>query len=509
MRTYRALIIVAIFIFCSTCGFTQNRNNANSEYMKFVNNAREQYKNFLDKSNQEYAKMLSGEWNPFELQHTDTLPAEKEFVPQPVKENNSIEKVTSITRIADTNIVTDALFSFVRKKAEPQQEIEEMETFMFPSLLEFTFYGTKMEVRIPSEKIKDEPANEIQVARIWGKFKGEEYNNLLYDCLQLKKKHNLCDWGYLNMLNALANEYYPTSPNCATLIISYLYANSGYKIKLGITENRKNIYLLYTSYDLINGYYYAIDGKKYYIYTADQSAAEIKHTISERCYISQASMEHEYPLSFIIEKAPTLSYSSSDSINLKTSNFRFPTIDIKITTNRNLIEFYNSYPETQITSSKYIWTQYANTPLSAKTKEQLYPTLKKLVEGKDTATALRTVHSFMLDAFTYKLDNDVWGHNRIFFPEETLYYPFNDCEDRAILFSRIVRDILNMEVALLYYPNHLSTIVKVGNNFHYPGDYIILPDGTKYIVCDPTYNGSTIGETPDGLDNNTARIIFL
>jgi hypothetical protein len=40
------------------------------------------------------------------------------------------------------------------------------------------------------------------------------------------------------------------------------------------------------------------------------------------------------------------------------------------------------------------------------------------------------------------------------------------------------------------------------------GDYIQL-DGHKFVVCDPTYIGAPVGHTMKGMENATARVIFL
>ena len=40
------------------------------------------------------------------------------------------------------------------------------------------------------------------------------------------------------------------------------------------------------------------------------------------------------------------------------------------------------------------------------------------------------------------------------------------------------------------------------------GDYIMF-DGSKYVVCDPTYIGAPVGMTMPDMDNETARVILL
>ena len=112
----------------------------------------------------------------------------------------------------------------------------------------------------------------------------------------------------------------------------------------------------------------------------------------------------------------------------------------------------------------------------------------------------------MQTAFEYEYDDKVWGGDRAFFPAESLYYPYCDCEDRAILFSRIVRDLLHLDVVLLYYPGHLASTVCFNQDVR--GDYLVL-NGRKFVVCDPTHIGASIGTTMPGMDNKTAKVIRL
>ena len=76
------------------------------------------------------------------------------------------------------------------------------------------------------------------------------------------------------------------------------------------------------------------------------------------------------------------------------------------------------------------------------------------------------------------------------FVDELFYYPYSDCEDRAVLYSYLVRTLMGLDVVLLEYPNHMATAVCFDENID--GDYITV-SGKKYIICDPTYIGASIG----------------
>lgn len=105
------------------------------------------------------------------------------------------------------------------------------------------------------------------------------------------------------------------------------------------------------------------------------------------------------------------------------------------------------------------------------------------------------------------MDYDVvWGQDRAFFAEETLYYPYCDCEDRSILFSRLVRDLVGLDVALVYYPGHLATAVRF--NEAVEGEGLII-NGDKFIVCDPTYIGAPVGVQMPDLEYDKTQAIVL
>ncbi len=85
-------------------------------------------------------------------------------------------------------------------------------------------------------------------------------------------------------------------------------------------------------------------------------------------------------------------------------------------------------------------------------------------------------------------------------------YPYCDCEDRAILFSWLVRDLLGLDVALVYYPGHLAIAVRFNEDVQ--GDAMII-NGQKFIVCDPTYIGAPVGKQMPGLEYEKAQAIIL
>lgn len=257
-----------------------------------------------------------------------------------------------------------------------------------------------------------------------------------------------------------------------------------------------NLIMLYGSkHQIFNKGYFDVGGIYFYPY------GEPSNNIS----ICNAEFECETPMSLLINAEQKLGMSMSAVRAIKSKQYADVSISSQVP--NNLIDFYNSYPTSAIDNNPMTrWAMYANTPLAQKSKDLIYPALRKAISGCDALAAANKLLNWVQTGFVYEYDDKVWGYDRAFFAEETLYYPYCDCEDRAILFSRIVRDLLDLDVALIYYPGHLATAVCFNDDIK--GDAMII-NGHKFIVCDPTYIGAPVGAQMPDLEYDKAEAILL
>ncbi|MBQ7735935.1 MAG: hypothetical protein IJT61_08435 [Bacteroidales bacterium] len=112
----------------------------------------------------------------------------------------------------------------------------------------------------------------------------------------------------------------------------------------------------------------------------------------------------------------------------------------------------------------------------------------------------------MQTAFDYKTDGEQFGYERPLFGDEMFYYPYSDCEDRSILFTILVHDLLRLDIVMLEYPNHLATAVRFPKEV--PGFYVMM-NGEKYVVCDPTYIGASVGDCMPQFQNTSEVSIVV
>jgi hypothetical protein len=124
------------------------------------------------------------------------------------------------------------------------------------------------------------------------------------------------------------------------------------------------------------------------------------------------------------------------------------------------------------------------------TLNSLTKVLMPLLENKNELEAVNIILNFVQKSFDYKTDIDQFGYEKFYFPEDLFYYPYSDCEDRAVLFSHLVKSLLKLEVIGLEYESHAACAVKF--NAPINGDALTYK-GNKYIICDPTYIGASAG----------------
>ena len=360
-----------------------------------------------------------------------------------------------------------------KKQTQPQPISPIQQVNQAEELLQFSCYGTKMKVRLKqTDKYVLKGSTEDDVADMWMYLSDKSFNNLINDCLELRKKHSLCDWAYLNLLKELSNKYYGENTKEAIVLRTFLFNQSGYKTRIGRSKTNR-LYMMIASRNTIYGKpYFKIKEATFYPLDYKESGLFV--------------FAHEFPgeeeLSLSIDSEQLFDVAASETHRLISKAPDSLCVDIKF--NSNLMNFYYSYPQAHSNNDEMTkWVTYAATALSKATKEQLYPALKSKIAGKSETEAANILIGFVQTAFEYQFDEAIWGQDHPFFPEETLFYPFSDCEDRTALFANLVKDLLGLDAVLLYYPGHLALAVKF--NTKVEGKTLSI-NGKEYTYCEPT-----------------------
>lgn len=499
----RTLFCALLFVICVTGqaqvqSFEAFKKQQEQQFQQFKTEKQAEYDAFRKRVNEDYARMMEKAWQSVKTKPAEPVPVVPEVKPVVCTDPTPAPQPTPQPTPAPTPkpieipvMEEPIVISKPTPAPEPIAPVVEPQE-MPVSTESILFYGTTIKLQFPQpDGFKLVGLNEKQLAKAWTQLSDAQYDVMVSSALDARKRFALCDWGYIEYLQkALVKHYGKT--NEAVFVQSFLLTQSGYRVRLAKDETK--LYLLVASnYNLFNHFSTKIDGKTYFVADGQPKSIQVCPSLYEK----------EQTISLQIMATPKLAQKATDMRHL--SSKMGMTVDLRV--NKNLIDFYNNYPRSYVNGDvRTIWVTYANTPLEKSTKDMLYPAIKKSIEGLSERDAVNKILNWVQTAFEYELDDKLWGGDRAFFATETLYYPYCDCEDRAILFSRLVRDIMGDEVVLLYYPGHLATAVRFKEDVK--GDYLTYQN-KKYVVCDPTFINAGVGRTMPGMNNQQAKIIVL
>ncbi len=482
---------IAPFILLLACfgSRAMAQSGLTSDYDDFLKSALDEYSSFVDQINKEYADFLALPWEEVkpEFRKRPVQPRP----PQPIFEEYREQERDNRAIDYDEIVAPPA----PRPQPEPvnPRVVKPQESDQW---LNFNYLGLNEKVRLGDrQKYRIRGTSDSDVADAWRKLSSSGLDATLSDCLALRSKYALCDWAYLQMLNQIAETFCGNSDE-ATLLAAWLYCQSGYDMRLARDASRKLV-LMFSSDNIIYGTYYpARNGRNYFPYGK----------VSGGVTLSSASFPKEQQMNLNLTQLPKLPSKTSSPRRRESS--LYPEMNCEVVSNPNLIDFFNLYPNSQSPNNLMTrWATYANTPLSAEARDKIYPVFREALAGKSKLEAVSRILNWVQTGFVYEYDDTVWGEDRAFFPDETIYYPYADCEDRAILFSRLVRDLVGLDVLLVYYPGHLASAVNFPTEV--TGDYVVV-DGKRFTICDPTFiYGAPVGCTATGMDNSTAKLILL
>ena len=484
---YTRALLSVIMAFVALASFSQN--DAREEYEKFRRQMMGKYDDFRNEANRKYADFLRQAWEEYKQKPAIPKPKDENRPPVVMPEEDRKQPIDK-KPITIEDVVTPPAPQPQPKPIAPIKEEPQPKE----QTVVFMFYGAECRVRFPlNNSFRLGKCDKNALADAWETLSEADYNNTIRDCLAFRDEYGLCDWAYINMLKVMS-EACLGKTNEAILLTAYIYCQSGYDMRIGISNG--NVCMLYASRHMIyNMGYYTIGGKHYFPFGK----------IDGSLYICDASFPEEKPLDLTISKPMSLACAMTPERTIQSRTY--PNMKVTVCTNKNLIDFFNTYPSSMINDDFITrWAMYANTPLDIMTKEKLYSSIRPCIEGMDAKETVEYLLNFVQTGFEYEYDDKVWGCDRAFFAEETLFYPYCDCEDRSILFSRMVRDLVGLSVVLVYYPRHLATAVRFNDDV--PGDFLVVGN-ERYVVCDPTYIGAPVGKTMPGMDHQTGKASVL
>ncbi|HBO74944.1 MAG TPA: hypothetical protein DD653_09695 [Marinilabiliales bacterium] len=460
----------------------QDREKFNKDYQEGFEKFVKERDEAIKKMDAEFQEFLKKEWTNYELfkaeqRKADPKPGEKPVYKTPVQKSPTQLKVVAPKKLEAGGEAP--VLPVLAKSASPDYAARSAS---------FAFYGANLNFEFDSKFITSfsGTVSEELISQKWEAMSQTNYNDLINQLISFKANMNLNDWGYY-LLVKNASKQIGADENAEVFLEWFLLTKSNYKARLAfkasklylLLPSRNNIYGL-SFFTFNNTRYYLINGKENDIFTYDKDFPEARIVMDLNLYKSINTQE-----------------------DLKTKNLKFEydgqayNFDVKF--NQNAINFYKDYPLSDI-------EVYFDATITPQTKESLTDALLPIIKGKPEEEAILFLLHFVQTAFDYQTDQQQFGQEKFFFPDELFFYPYSDCEDRSVLFAYLTKQMLGLDVIGLNYPGHMATAVKFSKEV--VGDYISYK-GSKYVVCDPTYVNAPIGQTMPQFAESNAIVVEL
>lgn len=350
------------------------------------------------------------------------------------------------------------------------------------NMLGFNLFGEN--VQIIKEPFPDRlsgiaPKN---VSDFWLQLSGYDYKEMMQACHEMQEISAFNDWATYQLVLEFARRTYTNLYNEQAVMSVFLLNQLGKEAKVGFDDT--HLFCLLAVDQQLYGVSYAdISNHRYYIFDTDPNYSSIK------------------PRPFRTYDIPFPKKTKKLDMNirhpLKTVSNSMPNNVIQF--NKNMIDLFKTYPQVDI-------EVYANAQPSEEFCASVNHVIKPHIENLTPYKAVSYLLNYVQYNFKYATDDNQFGYEKPFFCEENFYYPQNDCEDRSVLFSFLIRYLLHMDVVLIDYPGHIATAVHFDEDV--PGSSVIH-NGKRYVICDPTYIGASVGVEMSGFTAADRTVVPL
>ncbi|MCB0279800.1 MAG: hypothetical protein KDD94_09875 [Calditrichaeota bacterium] len=466
------------------------------DFEKYKQQEKQAFQDFLSKEDQQFIQFLKKNWVKVDLEkaveaYEEPKPIKLPTLADPPILKPSGDKLAKVPKLSvpEKKIEIKKPDNFKAPTAikEPEgiknpTKLNPRETVVKKKLFNFSFYGLQTELPV-IEDLANFQLNQIDnqsIADFWQHAATSEKGELSGYIEAQRQANKWSDYEFYTHAYYLSKHFFQ-SDNLRLLLTWYFLTKSGFKLKVGYHGSA--LYLLIPLNHKIYGisfFRFPNEETPYYAFTPekkDQRSTGGLSTYSDNYATAGKTF------SFFMNDAPKI----GKSIQTKNLSFSYQqqSYQVSVKYNQNLIDFFNYFPQADV-------DLYMKAEASPELHNSMLEQLRPIIQGKTESEAANIIIRFVQTAFAYKTDPEQFNREKFLFPDETVYYPFSDCEDRSILYAYLIRSLLGLKVVALHYPGHIATAVRF--NGPVSGDKLTV-NGESYLVCDPTYINANIGMT--------------
>lgn len=513
--------------------FIQQRNKQLQEkqaaYQKGVADKNKEMQEYIEKQNKEFADFVAKQWELFNDFAKDRLAmSQPKMEKMPVAENSGediviksseirfnkeeeLPKVTHSIAVAyedddDNNYELKSRLGAEGPVELPTKDFDKSKRLNIDNSANIllNFYGRQVTVHVdPKLKMTSTGIEEKQVANYFTNISKcqDETHALWGEIDNVVNEFGLNEWGYFCLLRTLSERMF-ANVNDRVLFCFYMLRNEGgFKTRLARGQESGALTLLIALDNSKQVYSYT-----YFRFNDDDSGkTQVKYyTVYGGGKASEAVYSYDYCKQDAEKRQMCLDFNNNLNMgqcDVKRTVKLTKTDNITLPYNKAHMAYLDDVPMT-------VFPIYFQSPVAIEAQQVLQKKFNEMKNDYTPTQFIAMLLHFVQTGFDYKTDEEQFGYEKYFYPEEVIGYPYCDCEDRSAMFAWLVQKYTNAKVIGLQYEGHVATAVWFGDDAEVKGDGFMY-GGKKYYVCDPTYINASIGMTMPQYKNKTPKVIKL
>ncbi len=448
----KTLIALGMPLFCVTLAAHVQA----SDFTAWKQSQQQGFASYLNAQQQAFATMLKSDWE----EYSGKLSIRDNYAPKPLSPPSATPEDTPRTPAQPAS-------------PPPRQPAPALTTPVAPKGA-LVFLGHALSP--PSWPVRlNAPLNDAKaLAHAYQTLAAHPASTQLVQWLnQQRQDLHLGAWGTWQLVHRIAGGSGPET----SVKVWFLLLELGYDVKLGFNASRIAV-LPQVQQTVYWKQYYTSAGLKYVDLAQEEST-------SSRLFLHGNTDANRKPFDLSFTQVPK-TRPVARTISLVNGSDR-----LDLTYDAELARYYHRHPTIAL-------SYYFNAPLGPLLEDSLQQSWQRLnLEQGSQLASLNRMLGLVQYGVRYELDKQQFSTEEYYqLPEELLANGAGDCEDRSILFARMIRHLMKQDVIGLHYPGHVATAVKIDG----AGTAYKL-ENARYLVADPTYIGSRAGEEmPDLAD---------
>jgi hypothetical protein len=452
-----------------------------ASFEDFKRSQAQSFQKYKDEKDAAFNKFLEAQWKAYNAQKGFDLYKEPKPTKIPQARPQEAKKVGPKVNIKvpkivqkpkdEPVVVTKEIPKVIQKPVEVKKPV-----IIKKADISFDFFGSLVSFDV-SKGLKEanfQPRSQKGIANFFSKVATSENVTLLQDIKSVKKDLELNDWGLYLLVHDLSKKVYKNSDN-AKLLAWFIFNKLGYAVKVGLA-NKHVVLLHYSDKTIYSTPNYKFGKDKFYV-VSNYAKGRVGRLYS----YEQNYPGSDKPLDLSLKNLPKfVQDTKTKELGFNDSGSEFKVL---VNYNQNILDFMATYPQAD-------YDTFFNAPMQEDTFNQLASAIKKRIDGKKMSEGLNFVLHFVQKSFKYEKDNAQFGREKVMFAQETIYFDKSDCEDRAVLFSRLVDKLFGVGVVGVKYSDHMAT----GLYIPMQGDSV-RAGSRRFVVADPTYINSIVGQS--------------